>query len=299
MAEEDRLSRRVRFDAFEADLASGELWRAGARVPIQDLPFRLLAALVTRPGDVVSRSELTMQLWGTDTYVDAAAGLNTAVAKLREALEDDAEQPRFIETVPKRGYRFIAPVTTDAGRLLSASARSEAARAAARLAEAPEPRRVKSASLIAAALAAFAIVGIAAYRLRADPPQVRVAVMLFDNETGRPEFDRLSQGLTDATVFALTANPKLAVIGNAAVLRTARPFRDIALVRDAVRADYIIIGQVQLVDATILVRTHLIRAPDQAHVWVHQSRLTAGEAALQSDVAGQVQTAVGRISAPK
>ena len=88
----------------------------------------------------------------------------------------------------------------------------------------------------------------AAYQLRADRPQTRVAVVLFDNETGRPEVSRLSQGLTDATVFALTAQPKLAVIGNAAILRTARPFRDIAAVRDALHADFIVIGQVQMVD---------------------------------------------------
>ena len=97
------LARRVRFGPFEADLASGELWRDGAAVPLQDLPFRLLAALLEQPGEVVSRSELATRVWGTDTFVDATAGLNTAVAKLREALGDQAEQPIYIETVPKRG----------------------------------------------------------------------------------------------------------------------------------------------------------------------------------------------------
>src|SRR5262252_2821230 len=102
--------KRVRFGAFEIDLDSGELWRDGAAVPLQDLPFRLLAALLERPGEVVTRAELTTRLWGSETFVDAAAGLNTAVAKLREALDDHAEQPRFIETAPKRGYRFIASI---------------------------------------------------------------------------------------------------------------------------------------------------------------------------------------------
>src|SRR5262249_32701296 len=101
---------RVRFGPFEADLASGELWRDGAAVAIQDLPFRLLAALLERPGEVVTRAELTARLWGSDTFVDAAAGLNTAIAKLRDALDDNADQPAFIETVPKRGYRFVKPV---------------------------------------------------------------------------------------------------------------------------------------------------------------------------------------------
>jgi TolB-like protein len=143
-----------------------------------------------------------------------------------------------------------------------------------------------------AALAVIAVAGAAAYRLRAAKPQTRVAVVLFDNETGRPEMNRLSQGLTDATVFALTADSQLAVIGNAAVLRTPRPFRDIALVRDALHADFIVIGQVQTVDDRILVRTHLIRASDEAHVWVKGTRMTADEAALQSEVSGQIATAV-------
>src|SRR5437762_1076895 len=104
------LNGRVRFGSFQADLGSGELWRDGVAVPLQDLPFRLLAALVERPGDVVTRAELTARLWGSESFVGAAAGLNTAVSKLREALDDDAERPKFIETVPKRGYRFIGSV---------------------------------------------------------------------------------------------------------------------------------------------------------------------------------------------
>jgi TolB-like protein len=145
----------------------------------------------------------------------------------------------------------------------------------------------------AAACVVVALVSFATYQLRAGRPQTRVAVVLFDNETGRPEVSRLSQALTDATVFALTAQPKLAVIGNAAILRTARAFRDIAAVRDALHADFIVIGQVQLVDDRILVRSHLIRAADQAHVWVNESRMNDSEAALQSEVARRIAEAVG------
>ena len=274
------LNGRVRFGGFEADVASGQLRRGGDLIPIQDLPFRLLTALLERPGDVVTRAELTAKLWGTETFVDAAAGLNTAVAKLREALGDDADQPVFIETVPKRGYRFI-------GSLEDASTPTAAAAewSAKALAE-----RVSAVWLIAAPIV-LAIVAIAAYQLRTD--RVRVAVILFDNETGRPEMGRFAQGLTDAVVTELTAQPAFAVIGNAAVLRTERPFRDIAKVRDAVRADYIVIGQVQSRDDSTIVRAHLIRASDQSHVWVDVAQLAdAGEAGLQADVAGRVRAAV-------
>src|SRR5215813_2541760 len=107
------MSERLRFGPFEVDARAGELRRDGTVVPLQDLPFRLLTALLERPNDVVTRAELTARLWGNETFVDSAAGLNTAVAKVREALGDQAEQPIYVETIPKRGYRFIGqPVVT-------------------------------------------------------------------------------------------------------------------------------------------------------------------------------------------
>ena len=229
------LARRVRFGPFEADLSSGELWRDGTAVPLQDLPFRLLAALLEQPGEVVSRSELATRVWGTDTFVDATAGLNTAVAKLREALGDDADRPAYVETLPKRGYRFVA--TVHAGRGRRRGGFGPVGRVAARGRAGPARRRSASASRwIAAAAARSSLVGVAAwvaYDRWIDDRPVRVAVVLFDNETGRPEMAPLAQALTDATVASLTAEPGLAVIGNAAVLRTSRPFRDIAAIRDA------------------------------------------------------------------
>jgi DNA-binding winged helix-turn-helix (wHTH) protein/TolB-like protein len=268
---------RVRFGPFEADGPAGQLRRDGVLVALQDLPFRLLVALLERPGQLATRAELTERLWGADTYVDSTAGLNTAVAKLREALQDDPEHPAFIETIPKRGYRFIGTVTPIDAPVASVARRPVSVLVA----------------WAAAALAVMAIVPVAVFSVRATPPRISVAVALFDNETGRPELSRLAQGLTDAAVFGLTANPRLDVIGNAAVLRTARPFRDLTAIRDALHPDFIVIGQVQTVDDTTIVRAHLIRAADQAHVWVQVSNLTdAGEAALQSAVAGQIADAV-------
>ena len=292
------LNGRIRFNGFEADIAAGQLRRGGDLIAIQDLPFRLLAALLERPGDVVTRAELTEKLWGTETFVDAAAGLNTAVAKLREALGDDADRPAFIETVPKRGYRFIGRLEDERSATAERADAPERERSAEAFAlhrrswSAKALAERKSALWLAAPIV-LAFVAIAAYQLRSDRARVRVAVILFDNETGRPDMGRFAQGLTDAVVTELTAQPALAVIGNAAVLRTERPFRDIAKVRDAVRADYIVIGQVQSRDDNTIVRAHLIRAKDQAHVWVDVAQLAdAGEAGLQADVAGRVRAAV-------
>jgi DNA-binding winged helix-turn-helix (wHTH) protein/TolB-like protein len=258
--------RSVRFGPFEADLASGELRRDGAVLPLQDLPFRLLAALLERPGEVVSRADLTARLWGSETFVDSVAGLNTAVAKLRTALGDDADRPMYVETVPKRGYRFIGQIeTAEAGRRL--------------------PRRA-----VLASVAGLVLIGaLAFFALR---PRTRVAVVLFDNETEVTELSRLAQGLTDATVFALTERRELDVIGNAAILRTERPFRDVEAIGEALDADFVILGQVQTVDGSVLVRTHLIRADDLAHVWVETFEPDQGDAELLESVASSVTAAV-------
>ena len=100
----------IRFAEYEADLRSGELLRQGHRLRLQDKPFQVLAALLQRPGELVTREELRQSLWAADTFVDFEHGLNTAVNKVREALRDSANNPRFIETLPRRGYRFIGPI---------------------------------------------------------------------------------------------------------------------------------------------------------------------------------------------
>src|SRR5271163_4074426 len=107
-------SRKVRAGLFEIDLASGQLHKNGRRLPLQEQPFRVLAVLLECPGEVVTRQQLQARLWPADTYVGFDEGLNTAIRKLRTAFGDSAANPRFVETLPRRGYRFIAPVTESA-----------------------------------------------------------------------------------------------------------------------------------------------------------------------------------------
>src|ERR1700723_935605 len=102
--------RKARFGAFEVDLRSGELSKHGIRLKLQDQPFQVLALLLEHSGDVVTREELRQRLWPADTFVDFDTSLNSAIKKLRDALADSAEEPRYIETIPRRGYRFIAHV---------------------------------------------------------------------------------------------------------------------------------------------------------------------------------------------
>ena len=103
-------TRLIRFGVFEADLVTGELRRNGTKIRVQEQPFQVLAVLLERPGELVTRDELQKRLWPADTFVDFDHSLNTAVNKLREALADTAANPRFVQTVARRGYRFIAPV---------------------------------------------------------------------------------------------------------------------------------------------------------------------------------------------
>src|SRR6202453_2703106 len=107
-------SRKIRTGLFEIDLASGQMHKNGRRVPLQEQPFRVLAMLLESPGEAVTRQELQARLWPADTYVGFDEGLNTAIRKLRTAFGDSAGNARFIETLPRRGYRFIAPVTETA-----------------------------------------------------------------------------------------------------------------------------------------------------------------------------------------
>src|SRR4029077_3867819 len=112
MALETRPFGIVQFGTFEAGFRSGELRKQGKRMKIQEQPFHVLTVLLRHPGEVVTREELRNQNWPPDTFVDFDNSLNTAINKLREALGDSADSPRFIETLPRRGYRFIAPVTS-------------------------------------------------------------------------------------------------------------------------------------------------------------------------------------------
>jgi DNA-binding winged helix-turn-helix (wHTH) protein len=110
MPEDHHLSGRLRFGVFEVDLRAGELRKHGLRVRLQEQPFQVLALLLDHPGEVVTREELQKKLWPADTFVDFDHGLNKAINKIRDALSDSAESPRFVETVARRGYRFLAEV---------------------------------------------------------------------------------------------------------------------------------------------------------------------------------------------
>lgn len=117
-----RSSNLLRFDAFEVDLRAGELFKAGRKIKLQEQPFQVLAMLLERPGDVVTREEMQKRLWPADTFVDFDHSMNTAIKKLRQALGDDKKKPRYVETLPKRGYRFLGTVKRPAASAIEPAA---------------------------------------------------------------------------------------------------------------------------------------------------------------------------------
>ena len=296
----------IRFADFEFDARAGELRRNGTTRRLEPQPARVLAVLVERAGDLVSRAELQQRVWSGETYVDFDRGLNYCIAQIREALGDSASEPRFIETLPRRGYRFIAPIVTDAAPDFvapSVNHQTDTVVVNHQPQSAQTSQRIDISGL--AAFSAIAVVvaliaGASMLMMRRDAAKakpdtrVRLAVVPFDNETGVAEYDRLAQALTDATVARLASDPvRLAVIGNASVLRVPRSKRDLLVIGSSLNVGHVVLGQVQQIDGHLRITTHLIRTADQSHLWAHRFEPSASETEhLDRDVSEAVATAI-------
>ncbi len=192
----------VRFGIFEVDLRSGELRKAGVRVPLQDQPFKILVRLLEHPGALLTRDELRHELWASDTFVGFEHGLNAAIKRLRDALNDSADTPRFVETLPRRGYRFIAPVQRQPP---SEGAGGRAARG----------RRTRLLRLGLAVTSLIALTAVASVTLSKlhRPPAVTdrdtILVADFVNRTGEEVFDST---LRQALAVELEQSPFLSVV---------------------------------------------------------------------------------------
>jgi DNA-binding winged helix-turn-helix (wHTH) protein/TolB-like protein len=250
---------RIRFAEFEFDRVTVELRRQGEVVRLQPQPAQVLGLLIDHAGEIVTRDALRDAIWGGDTFVDFDKGLNFAIAQVRAALGDSAEAPRFIRTFPKRGYQFIARMDGPA----------EAGHHSIR----PVTRGVRLQRdhlLVAIAILIAIAAGWIGIARRSPSPAHTIAVTRFDNQTGLAEYDRYAQNVTDAVVADLTASGtgRFAIIGNAAALRVPREQRDIVAIGQALRAGYIVLGQVQRDGSRVRILAHLIRLPEQTHLWV-------------------------------
>jgi len=217
-------TRKTRFGAYEVDLRSGELYKHGIRMKLQDQPFQILALLLERPGDVVTREELRQKLWPADTFVDFDTGLNSAIKKLRDVLADSAEEPRYIETLPRRGYRFIAHAENgDLPAPVPIEKRLATGPPVGPRSEPSKKRRFIVAAGVAAFLMVAALVTWRAFFAR--PALTGSDVILlasFVNKTGDPIFDN---SLDKPLEVKLTESPFLSLLSEADVASTMRMMR--------------------------------------------------------------------------
>jgi TolB-like protein/DNA-binding winged helix-turn-helix (wHTH) protein/Flp pilus assembly protein TadD len=280
-----------RFGDFEFDPTSGELRKDGLKVRLQEQPFQILTLLLKRPGEVVTREEVRQALWPGDTFVDFDVGLNSAVKRLRDALSDSADSPRFVETLPRRGYRFIAPLETPPGS--PPATREEPPRPAL-----PPRSRLRSWGGAAAAVAVVAglIVTGTWPRLRgqlASAPIRSLAVLPFENLTGNPEQDYFADGMTDAVITDLAQVRALRVISRTSVTQYKLAKKALPRIAEELGVDAVVEGTVSRSGDHVRITAQLIQAATDRHLWAQSyERELRDVLSLQREVAAAIAQAI-------
>jgi TolB-like protein/DNA-binding winged helix-turn-helix (wHTH) protein/Tfp pilus assembly protein PilF len=291
-------ARRVRFGVFEADLHSGELYKQGLKIKLQDRPFQILALLLERSGELVMRQELRESLWSADTFVDFDVGLNTAVKRLRDALGDDAETPRFIETLHRRGYRFIAPVQWESepgvAQAPPAAGVEVAAHAPRTSAGRRNNRRIVIGWVALATMAALLLIfGVPRTRrlfLPARTARIQsIAVLPLDNLSGDPGQEYFADGMTDALITDLARIGSLRVISRTSVMRYKAARKPLAQIARELNVDAIVEGSVVRSGNRVRINAELFQAAPERQLWANAyERDMADVLALEDDVARAV-----------
>lgn len=271
------------FGPFELDLRAGELRRAGMRVKLQEQPYRVLLTLVEKPGRLVTRDELRDRLWAKDTFVDFDHGLNIAVAKIRDALGDSSTHPRFIETIPRRGYRFLATVEA-AGASLDATTPSVRSQRALHRSQVWR-LAVGTVVAVAAALAA-----VTAWRTILAPAGLyRVAVLPLQNLSPEPETDYFADGLTDEIIHDLSLIEGLEVKSRSSSFAFKNRTRDIREVGRQLSVDLVLEGSVLRQGDRLRITADLVRVDDDATIWSGSYDRELGDAlAIQDEISRSV-----------
>src|SRR5579862_5604956 len=264
----------IRFGVFEADLRAGELRRSGVKVRLQDLPFRALALLLSRPGEVITREEFRQALWPADVFVDFEQGISTAVMRLRDALRDSAENPIFIQTIERRGYRWIGPILSQTAEpaiqdVTPPPVESEKGDLPAENGNgsiAPAEKRTPRV-LIWVASALIPIVCLAGFFLwrwlKHPAPISSIAVLPFDNLSAPAFDDAFSDGLTDEIAASMSHLDGVRVAGRRSAYVFKGKHDDLRDIGSRLNVEAVVEGSVQ-------------RAADRTHVTVELNRTRDG-----------------------
>jgi TolB-like protein/Tfp pilus assembly protein PilF len=250
----------IRFGAFELDAANGELRKAGISLKIHPQPLRVLLLLAEHPGRAVTREEIQHCLWGDNTFVDFERGINFCVNQIRATLGDDAEKPRYVETLPRRGYRFIAPVKVGVGQLADES-----------ISERP-----------------------------ADPALRSLAVLPFENLSGDPEQDYFADGTTDALITELGKISALRVISRQSTMQYKSTKKTVPQIARELMVDALVEGSVLRVGDRVRVSAQLIEAMPERHLWANSyDRQVSDVLALHGEMARTVAKEIKVILTPQ
>jgi TolB-like protein/DNA-binding winged helix-turn-helix (wHTH) protein len=265
-----------RFGNFEVDPCSGELRSSGHRVRLQEQPFQVLVALLAHPGEVLTREELRQHVWPAGTFVDFDHALNTAVKKIRCALEDHANVPRYVETIPRRGYRFIAPVETVAPPCTVNSvvlSRVECEPEGIRLRSAVVFRRPLLLAFATGVILMAALLGyLKSNSVRthaAAEKRIMLVVLPFENMSGDESQAYLSDGLCEelTTQLGRLDPERLGVTARTTATNYRLTHASISDIGKDLSADYFIEGSVRRDAQRVRVTAQLIRVSDQTHLW--------------------------------
>jgi TolB-like protein/DNA-binding winged helix-turn-helix (wHTH) protein/Tfp pilus assembly protein PilF len=311
-----RPGRRFQFGAFQVDVSNGEVQKQGSKIKLQEKPFQLLVLLLEHAGRITTREELRRGLWSADMFVDFDANLKTTLNKLRQVLGDSAENPIYIETIPRQGYRFLPPVMS-----LECEPRSIGDVQPSAISKSPDlPRdfsgtctgeRLAGWQAISAVMLTLVLVGagIYAFRTKSAPglkpmrQHVLLLVLPFDNLSGDPTQEYFSDGLTDQMITLLGRQyPNgLSVIARTSAMRyrgTQKPLPQVA--RELGGVDYVLEGSVRRSGNHIGINAQLFRARDQASLWAETYESGVADVlTIQNNVAGQIARALVLEVAPE
>ena len=299
MREDQQAKGRLSFGVFELDLRAAELRKHGLRIRLQEQPFQVLAMLLEHPGEVVTREELQKKLWPADTFVDFDHGLNKAINKLREALGDSAESPRFVETVARRGYRFLAEVkVADAApaRSSGVATQFQPTEVARTLPQSTAKSAFPARRLLSIARISFVLVlllltaSLAAWKLhpwnRSSPVIRSLAVLPLESLSNDPLQDYFADGMTDELISDLGQISALRVISRTSVMVYKHAHKPLPQIARELNVDAIVEGTVLRSGDQVRITAQLIDASADKHLW---SQSYEGELrdtlALQSKVA--------------
>src|SRR5712692_5196175 len=280
MEEDIHLRVRLRFGVFELDPRAGELRKHGLRVRLQEQPFQLLAMLLEHPGEVVTREELQKKLWPADTFVDFDHGLNKAINKIREALSDSAEGPRFVETVARRGYRFLAEVKVADAATVRSPELAPLLRPVAEVGDLADlagtpamPKYLLSsfAWKISAFVLLLLVASLAAWKLhpwnRPSPVIRSLAVLPLESLSSDASQDYFADGMTDEFISDLGQISALRVISRTSVMAYKRARKPLPQIARELNVDAVVEGTVLRSGDQVRITAQLIEASTDKHLW--------------------------------